>query len=187
MKKVLFYFPVFISVIAAGLIILSGKLPADSEPGKETVLDYYLLIPDEYFGCETNVPLGKNDRLALIKKKDLANGYILAATKDGGFPVEAAVYKDDFLGITVLAVNVWCGSGCMCNKLDFFFITNSKLSRDNGGFIFPKAGDIEKKTGISEGYRFVLPGDGKGINVVKEGSGKVLLKIEWSGGTFNLP
>ena len=187
MKRTISYVSALLLITAACFIISSGTLTALSEAPALTIVDYYLQLPDEYFNCETDVPLSKKDKLALIKKKDLAGSYILAATKEGGFPLEAAVYRDDYLGIEVLAVNVRCGSGCMCRKLDFFFINNLNLSKDTKGYFFPKAADIEKATGVTEGYGFVLSGDGKSIKVVKEGSGRTLVVIGWSGGTFNLP
>jgi len=186
MKKILFHFLVFIIAVSSFESITS--LDAEAAGGEKTVLDYYLELPDEYFQCETANILQRKDKLSLIKKKDLNKGYIQASILDGGYPVEVAIFKgtDDYMGITVLAVNVRCTSGCMCRRLDFFFITDGKLAKVEGDFLFPKTEAIEKAAGRTEGYEFILPGDGKNIKVAEEGSGKEIFVIEWSEGSFNI-
>ncbi len=173
----------FIMIIVS---VTAADLRSENVSGGKTIVDYYLLLPDEYFQCETANILRQKDKLAQIKKKDLKKGYILASTSDGGLPVEVALFTDDYMGITVLAVNVRCQSGCMCRKLDFFFVSDGKLMKSEGEGIFPKIEDIEKAAGVTDGYEFILPERGKAVNVASEDSGKVLLVIEWSGGTFNI-
>lgn len=182
-----FVYSVFPAVMAFLFICMAGvTLSAESLPGRKTIVDYYLLLPDEYFQCEAVSILRNRDKLALIKKQDLKAGYLLAALKDSGFPLEAALYTDDNMGIKLLVVNVRCPQGCMCRKLDFFFLSDGTLVKDDGDYIFPKIEDIEKAAGTAENYEFVLPGNGKSINVIDVKTGKLLYKIRWSGGTFNL-
>jgi len=178
-----FFLFLLVSVLS---FIETPLLMAGNVSGNKTILDYYLMIPDSYFQCETEDLLRQKDKLELIRKKNLAKGYIRASTKDGNIPVEAALFKDDYLGIKVVAVNVTCPSGCMCRKLDFFFVSNGNLMKNEESSIFPKTEDIEKAAGVTAGYLFFISEDGKGINVTEAGSGRLLLKIEWSGGTFNI-
>jgi len=173
-------------IMALFFIISVSSSAAEKSSGEKTILDYYLQLPDKYFQCETENILRKKDKLSQIKKKDLKKGYIQATTIDGNIPVEAALFTDDYMGIKVLAVNVRCSSGCMCRKLDLFFVSDGTLMKSDDGHLFPEIKDIEKAAGITEGYEFILSDDGKNIRVANEESGKVLLMIEWSGGTFNI-
>lgn len=169
---------------AVFFIISGSALNAETAPGGKSILDYYLQIPDKYLQCETEDILQKKDKLALIKKKNLKKGYIQASTADGNFPVEIALFTDDQMGIKILALNVRCHSGCMCRKLEFFFISEGKLMKKDEGHIFPKDEDIEKAAGVSGGYEFILSEGGRSIKVAEEESGKTLLVVEWSGGMF---
>ena len=186
MKKYLSHFYSILFIIAVFFNMSGAAISAESAAAQKTVIDYYLQLPDRYFQCETENMLKQKDKLSLIKNKNLKKGYIQASTLDGGIPIEIFLFTDDYMGIKVLAVNLRCGSGCMCRKLDFFFISEGKLMKNEGGFLFPKIEDIEKAAGVSDGYEFILPDDGSGIKVSDEQSGKILLNIEWSGGTFNL-
>lgn len=173
-------------VIFLFLIISAADLNSGTLPEEKTVIDYYFQLPDEYFQCETANILSRKDKLSQIKRKDLKKGYILASTSDGGTPVEIALFTDDYMGIKVIAVNVRCGSGCMCRKLDFFFVSDGRLMKSEVEGLFPNLADIEKAAGVTGGYEFVIPEGSKNINVAAEKSGKILLTIEWSGGTFNI-
>ncbi len=186
MKKYFLSAAVLIAVIT-GFVLASTEFTEARSVAPASIVDYYLLLPDEVFQCETNVPLSKKHKLDLIKKKDVKNNFITASTKDGGYPLEVALFTDDYLGITVLAANVKCQSGCMCRRLDFFFINGGKAMKSSSDGLFPKAEDIEKAAKVKDGYGFELAGDGKGIRVVDEKTGKPIIVIEWSGGTFNLP
>lgn len=184
MKKI--YIHCVLLLIAVMFFASVDANSAEEVTGERNIADYYLLLPDKYFQCETENILRKKDKLSLIKKRNIKSGYILASTIDGGFPLEAALFTDDFMGIKLLALNLRCPAGCMCRRLDFFFVSDSGLLKSSNEFLFPKIEDIEKAAGRSDGYEFVLPGDGKTINVTDESTGKILLKLEWSGGTFNI-
>jgi len=189
MEVILKKYNIHYSIILSAVIVFSittADLKSENAPGGKTIVDYYLQLPDEYFQCETAKILRQKDKLAQIKRKDIKKGFILAATSDGGLPVEVSLFTDDYMGIKVLAVNVRCQSGCICRKLDFFFVSDGKIMKSEAEGIFPEIKDIEKAAGMTEGYEFILPENGKIINVVAEDSGKVLLVIEWSGGTFNI-
>ena len=181
---------VFIYIISSLMIInLFPILPPflkniEAADGTKTVIDYYLQLPDSYYQCESENILQKKDKLSMIISQDLKKGYIKATTLDGGIPIEAALYTDETMGISVLAVNVKCPSGCMCRKLDFFFASEGRLLKIDGDFIFPKIEEIEKAAGKTGGYNFTLSEYENLIYVVEEQSGKVLLKIRWRGGTF---
>jgi len=183
MKNNRLYISLLLFIISISDVVM---LKAEPVTGEKNIVDYYLQLPDEYFFCETLIIPDRKDKLSLIKKKNLKDGYILASTKDGDFPLETALFTDDYMGLKLIAVNVRCGSGCMCRKLDFFFVSDGKLMKSANDYLFPKNDEIEKAAGIKDGYEFSLPGDGKYINVIDGDSGKVLLKIEWSGGTFNI-
>lgn len=176
----------FQAVLLTGFFLIIAAVPVSPAAAEKTILDYYLQLPDEYFQCETENILQKKDKLSVIRTKDLKKGYIHAVTLDGSLPVEAVIFKDENMGIKVLAVNIRCGAGCMCRKLDFFFISDGKIMKNSGEGLFPAPDDIEKAAGVSDGYEFEIPEDGKSINVIADESGKLLLKIKWSGGTFNI-
>ncbi|HNX25185.1 MAG TPA: hypothetical protein PKG60_14155 [Spirochaetota bacterium] len=186
MKKFIIQLSVILFILSVTAIVPENELKAGNAAGGKTIVDYYLQLPDEYFQCETYNILSRKDKLSQIKKKDLKNGYVLASISDGGIPVEVALFNDDYMGIRVLAVNVRCSSGCMCRKLDFFFVSDGKLMKSEGEGLFPKSEDIEKAAGTKEGYEFILSEEGKNIKVAAEANGKILLTIEWSGGTFNI-
>jgi len=185
MKKIYIYnFFVLIAVML--FTVTAGVLSAEDATGEKSIVDYYLQLPDKYFQCETENILSRKDKLSLIKKKNIKSGFILASTIDGGFPLEAALFTDDYMGIKILVLNLRCPSGCTCRRIDFFFVSDGSLMKSDNEFLFPKTADIEKVAGKAGDYEFVLPGDGKTINVTDKLTGKVLLKIEWSGGTFNI-
>lgn len=186
MKKFIFNSAIVIIIGFIFSIISAADLDSGTRQGEKTVVDYYLQLPDEYFQCEIVKIFRQKDKLSQIKRKDIKKGYILASTSDGGIPVEIALFTDDYMGITVLAVNVRCSSGCMCRKLDFFFVSDGKLMKSEGEGLFPKIEDIEKAAGVTGGYEFIIPEGSKNIKVASEESGKVLLTIDWSGGTFNI-
>lgn len=186
MKKFMINSSIVINIVFIFSLISAADLNPGTLPGEKTVVDYYLQLPDEYFQCETVKILRQKDKLSQIKRKDVKKGYILASTSDGGIPIEIALFTDDYMGIKVLAVNVRCRWGCMCRKLDFFFVSDGKLMKSEGEGLFPEIEDIEKAAGITGGYEFIIPEGSRNIKVASEESGKVLLTIDWSGGTFNI-
>jgi len=186
MKKIYIYnFFVLIAIMFLTTISVD-VYSAEDVTGEKSIVDYYIQLPDQYFQCETENILRKKDKLSLIKKKNIKSGYILASTIDGGYALEAALFTDDYMGIKLMVLNLRCPAGCKCRRLDFFFVSDGRPMKSNNEFLFPKKEDIEKAAGRNKGYEFVLPGDGKNINVTDEFTGKVLLTIEWSGGTFNI-
>ncbi len=184
MKKFLGF--ILSALIVTGYFSFIETVPVTAAAMEKTVLDYYLQLPDEYFQCETENILKQKDKLSRIKKKDLKKGYIHATTMDGNIPIETVLFTDEYMGISVFAVNVRCSAGCMCRRLDFFFVNDGRIMKNDGDGLFPSSEEIEKAAGVSDGYEFVLPEDGKGINIADEESGKILLRIKWSGGTFNI-
>jgi len=186
MKKIYTYNFFVLIAIMFFTTIPADVYSAEDVTAEKNIVDYYIQLPDQFFQCETENMLRKKDKLSLIKKKNLKSGYILASTIDGGFPLEAALFTDDYMGIKLMVLNLRCPSGCKCRRLDFFFVSDGSPMKSDNEFLFPKKEDIEKAAGKTDGYEFVLPGDGKTIHVRDEFTGKVILKIEWSGGTFNI-
>jgi hypothetical protein len=163
------------------VFILSAEfLLADN---KKTILDYFMLIPDEYFQCEISGEITPQKKKESIKRVNIKNGYIAAESEK--FPMEAALFTDDYLGISVVAVNVNCGEGCMCNKFALLIPDSKGKLIESSNFIFPDASEIEKKLKEkSDSYGFILTETGIDINVVDNLSKKTLLLIRWRGGMF---
>jgi hypothetical protein len=173
--------------LAVLLLSLSIAGPATARKKAMDVLDYYCALPDEYFQCELSSPVSKEARIKQIVKKNVKNGYISA--KSEGFPMQVALFTDSHLKLDIIAVNIACGEGCMCNKF-------ALLSHSEGGKwtevtadIFPRNDELIKavkaKTGRDDvSFEYVLPEFGTAIKVVDSSSKKQLVEIQWSGGQF---
>ena len=145
---------------------------------KMTVVDYYLLLPSNYF---EGTPA---DWLRFLKQPkcgvvDPANGY-MSCTGDGPQPpFEVALfrYRD---GRPLLAVCLGELEGTNSLFLDFFEMRSDGKMRKTRRSIFPvaDAGNDEAN------WRFELPRQDRTVLVRSQKSGKVLRKISWSGEKF---
>lgn len=152
----------------------------------KTVLDYYCLIPDEFFQCEDDVKITRNYKLNQIKYKNIKAGYIRAESERN--PMEVALFKDIKSNKDVVAVNIKCGPGCMCNRFALLqFDANGKAINITAS-IFPNENLIWKKIKRTDvdAYEFILPEVGTTIKVVHADTGEELAQIFWRDGKFVL-
>ncbi|MCU0847152.1 MAG: hypothetical protein MUD12_04625 [Spirochaetes bacterium] len=173
-----FIFAFFLVACLAGIIN-----PANAEEKKMSVLDYYLALPDEYFYCETKPSISKSFKEKQIKKKNLRNGYILSKSEE--YPMEVALFTDSYLMLDIIAVNVKCGEGCMCNRFALLSYSGNGRWSEMTANIFPKQEEIEKALkNKGAAYEYVLPEVGTTIRIVDSASKRQLLEIYFSGGYF---
>jgi hypothetical protein len=173
--------------IIAGLVICIMTLlgaDAGAQQKQKSIMDYYLDLPDEAFYCEIKPEnLSTEFKKRQIRKSNLKAGYILARAEN--MPLEAALFTDAYLGITVVAVNRPCGEGCMCNYFRLLRPTGKGAWADFDAF--PSPDEIMKAAGLTEpDYELVLPEIGTDIKVVSRDTKKLLALIGWSGGQFAL-
>jgi hypothetical protein len=169
------------------------------KPRSYTVLDYYLLLPDQYLHSAR-----VKNRRSIIKVSDIKNGYLRLEDGWDGWAEIALFKKSD--GSSIIAVEeMVCGPACGCESFRF-------LEYDNGNWIdvtkdvLPK---IPEKVLRSEyrrlsaeanrdtpNYYYQLPRVGTDIKVVipflaKFDAGfsfesKAVLKLSWNGKKFKL-
>jgi hypothetical protein len=147
-----------------------------------TIEDYYLALPDEYFTCEVQTQYSREERLRHIKYKNVADGY-MKVTFSELEEIQLAQYKNREKGKSYLAFVYECGGGCMCNKRLF-------LSYDNGEWIdhydeiFP---DLSSLTANDTIIAFRLPEKGTTIEIYDyDDPEKTLGLLKWNGNNFTL-
>lgn len=167
--------------------ILCGlcAVPLASQTKPKNILDYYLALPDEYFKCELSPSITRAYKEKLIVRKNIRNGYIQARSE--GYPMEVALFTDDYLKLSMIAVVIRCGEGCMCNRFAVLSLAGNGAWSDNTSHVFPTekqiAAALKKPDTV---YEFLLPEVGTDIKVVDTATKKVLLTIGWSGGMFQI-
>ena len=166
---------VFVVLVAGVFLPLSLR---GVEEKKMTVVDYYLLLPRDYF---EGTPA---DWLRFLKQPkcgivDPANGY-MSCIGDGAQPsFEIALfhYRDRR---PLLAVCLGELEGPHSVFFDFFEMGSDGKMHKTRRSIFPVA-----DAGNGEGnWRFELPRQGRTVLVRSQKSGKVLRKLTWNGEKF---
>ena len=51
-------------------------IPSGYTQSPKNILDYYLLLPEKYFGCELPPKASQSERLSAIKHQNIKIGYI---------------------------------------------------------------------------------------------------------------
>ena len=170
----------YAAIIITFCVVVSTPLASYSK--RNNVLDYYLALPDEYFMCESAPKITREFKEKLVIRKNIKNGYIQAQSE--GHPMEVALFADDHLKLALLAVNIKCGAGCMCNKFDILNMSGGKWNTVTSE-VFPTDDQIRKSLKDKDMiYEYVLPETGTVIKVVDVDTKKVALNIHWSGGMF---
>lgn len=166
---------VFVVLLLSPLISISLR-GAEQKP--LTIVDYFLLLPQDYF---ENPPQSWLTFLRQPKAGvvDVANGY-MACIGDGAQPeFEVALfrYRD---GRPLLAICHGELEGPDSLYLDFFEIGPDGKMKKTRQSILP-VGDAGSNKGNS---RFQLPRKGRTILVHTKGSGKIQRKLTWNGEKF---
>jgi hypothetical protein len=160
------------------VLLFSLCVVYSAEKPRLNVVDYFLLLPRDYF---EGTPQSWLDFLRQPKcgVVDVANGYI-SCTGDGAQPeFEIALfrYRD---GRPLLAVCAGELEGPDSVYLDFFELGSDGKMKKIRRSIFPVA-----DAGNDKGdWRFQLPREGKTVLVRNQRSGKILHKLTWNGEKF---
>jgi hypothetical protein len=169
------------------ILIISGSAdrPAFGKQKAMDIFDYYCALPDAYFQCEFSAPVPKEARIKQITKKNVKNGFI--AAKSEGFPMQVALFTDSRMMLNIIAVNITCGAGCMCNKFALLSYSTGGTWHEVTADIFPHNKELIKaikaKTGTDDVlFEFVLPEFGTAIRVVEISTKKHLIDINWTDG-----
>jgi hypothetical protein len=164
---------IFSCVLLFSLCVVDG-----AEKQRLTVVDYFLLLPRDYFEGTPQSWLFflRQPKCGVV---DLANGYI-SCTGDGAQPeFEVALfrYRD---GRPLLAVCAGELEGPDSVYLDFRELGSDGKMKQVRRSIFPVA-DAGNDQG---GWSFQLPREGKTILVRSSRGGKILRKLTWNGEKF---
>jgi hypothetical protein len=162
---------IFSCVLLLSLCIVNGV-----EKQGLTVVDYFLLLPRDYF---EGSPAGWLSFLRQPKcgVVDIANGYI-SCTGDGAQPeFEVALFRyRDSARAGLLAVCQGELEGPDSVYLDFFELGSDGKMKKLRRSIFPVA-----DAGNDKGdWRFQLPREGKTVLVRHQRGGKTLRKLTWN-------
>jgi hypothetical protein len=168
-----------LSILAATALLSLGAVYS-AEKKSLNVVDYFLLLPRDYFEGTPATWLGflKQPKCGVI---DLANGY-MSCTGDGAQPeFEVALfrYRDPARG-GLLAVCSGELEGPDSVYLEFLELgADGKMHRARRSII--PVGDAGNDRG---NWRFQLPRAGKTVLVRHQASGKILRKFTWNGANF---
>lgn len=170
--------PFFVCALA-----LSGR----GEGAPSTILDYYLALPDAYFQCEMEAKITTQEKMKQIVRKNVKNGYLLA--KSEGYPMEVALFVDATGKERVIAVNISCGEGCMCNKFALLRYLGPGKWKNVTADLMPPDGEIDaairKKHG-DRNWSLVLPEFGTTVRVVDAATSAPLIELQWVNGVFRI-
>jgi hypothetical protein len=160
------------------VLLFSLCVVYSAEKQRLTIVDYFLLLPRDYFEGTPQSWLFflRQPTFGVV---DLANGYI-SCTGDGAQPeFEVALfrYRD---GRPLLAVCAGELEGPDSVYLDFRELGSDGKMKQLRRSIFPVA-----DAGNDKGdWRFQLPREGKTVLVRNQRSGKILRKLTWNGEKF---
>jgi hypothetical protein len=172
----------FQKIFLVFLMAFPPLMSARDLPGKMDVLDYYLQLPEELFRCELETTVSAEYRQKQIQRLNQKNGFILARSE--GYPMEVALFRDQVNGRDIVAVNIYCGDGCMCNKLEFFVLTAAGDWQSVRESVFPAEDEIDKALKRDSGWEYRLPEFGTTITIVERNTGKVILQLPWLNSRF---
>lgn len=146
-----------------------------------SVLDYYLALPDESFTCEISRQYSKEQREKAIQYKNMAAGFMKASV-DEFDNIELALFKNKDTGKSYLAFVYECGAGCMCTKRLFLEYDNDKWVDRYSDFF----SDLSKLEENDTAIALKLPEKGTTITVVNFETGKALADLLWKGNKFEM-
>src|SRR3954468_15983818 len=163
---------------AAALLLVALAFPVSASetppPDKMSVLDCYLQLPPDVLAV---TPVAWLRHCPLIDSK---SGY-MRCDGEGAQPSFQAVLLHYSDGRPLFVLCQGQLRGGIARFLDFFEATPESRMKRVDRSIFPvEDGDYNKK----KTYFFVLPREGKTIEVRDQTDGKVLHKISWTGEKF---
>lgn len=179
------------------LALVAIPLAAQSTPAPKTVLDYYQLLPKEELALLETA----KSREALLKTKDVANGFLGLESDSGQGFAQVAVFRKKDRSVVVGVSQMECGPICV-GSVKFLQYQDGKW-QDVTDALMPKATDEQilaaynrlKKKGDDEytlkdppSFYWDLPRTGTTVRLLTGDSGpktdKVLMRFTWDGTRF---
>lgn len=155
----------------------------------KNIYDYYLLLPDEFFDCETGKIFGEKDRKEQIRDIDIKNGYI---EFNGNFTM--ALFKDvknkkDFIAIT----NNTSGRGTTCGGYNTImeYLPDGKVWKYRNDLL---PSEKEEEPYFNNFYQdsvemnpcFKLPKVGLVVSLKDELLNRTIYNMKWNGSRFEI-
>jgi hypothetical protein len=169
-------------------LIVAAPLTAFGQKQPQTILDYYLLVPQKYLryaGGET-----REARQSSIYIRDVEHGYLQVRQPNGEFYTALALFKGEDGSHLVAVENRECARGC---TEEFFLLRyEGEQWTDVTGQILPAIDDGALRARMNQqpaGHfeprvlHQLAPG-GKSIDVLEYWSGIALGQLEWAHGAF---
>ncbi|MBN1534617.1 MAG: hypothetical protein JXA20_18230, partial [Spirochaetes bacterium] len=158
-------------------------IPLEGQGGSRTVLDYYYLLPDYLFYCESPVQATRGLRQRSIVRSNIRNGYMEA--KSEGYPMYLALFNNRKTGLEIVAVSISCGQGCMCNRFDLLR-RQGDAWREVTASIMPTAQEMNSAVPNRSGgsFSYELPEFGTAIRVLDYDTEEHLMDLQWDGARF---
>lgn len=175
------------TIAAALFCLLASAAPAGAQGAPSTILDYYLALPDAYYQCEMEPKITAQYKMKQIVRKNIKNGYLLA--KSEGYPMEVALFVDAAGEERVIAVNITCGEGCMCNRFALLRYLGPGNWKNVTADLMPPDGEIEaaiKKKHGDRNWSLILPEFGTTVRVVDAATSAPLIDLQWVNGVFRI-
>jgi hypothetical protein len=175
--------------IRALVLLLLAALPATVFGQKpQTILDYYLLVPQKYLkhaGGDS-----AEAREAAIYIRDVEHNYLQVRQPNGEFYTALALFKSDDGSALIAVENRECERGC---TEEFFLLRyqNEQWS-DVTGQQLPAVDESELRARMAKQFNVNFPprvlhqlsAGGKSIEVIEYWSGLTLGQLEWTRGAF---
>lgn len=152
---------------------------------------YYYKLNDNTFLCDADAnAASKENRKKSISVIDIKNGYIKAKLAVG--ELQVALFKDRAAKKDLIIATVNCGSGCMCNTIQFY-VADALGNVKETESIFPIQ-EIESENNKWKTYyktdelftAYVLPQIGTSIKVINSDTGDFLYSLKWVENKFIL-
>lgn len=171
------------------LLLLLLLLPATALAQKpQTILDYYLLVPQKYLkyaGGDSNAA-----REAAIYIRDVEHNYLQVRQPNGEFYTALALFKSDDGTPTIAVENRECERGC--TEQFFLLRYQNEQWTDVTGQQLPTVDASELRARLVKQFNdqfqprvlHQLSAGGKSIEVIEYWSGLTLGQLEWTNGAF---
>lgn len=146
-----------------------------------TIMDYYLAIPDEHLTCEITRAYTKEQREKAILHKNISNGY-MKASFDELDTVQLALFQNKETNQSYLAFVYECGAGCMCTKR-LLLEYKGGAWHDRFADMIPDLSELENDD-VAIGL--LLPEKGTTIKVVNLETRKSVADLLWKKNKFEM-
>lgn len=189
-------------ILSCGLLLVFAagvtQISAQAKKSPQTVLDYYLLMTTDQLSTLDSV----KNRRSIIKKQDVANGYLRLESSDWEGWAEVALFRKTNREAVIGVVYVGCGPECS-GAAQFFSYKNGKWADVTADVMPETLGDENIlaaynriKTKTDEAYSledlpnsyWEMPQKGTTLKLAlgseSDSKGKTLLKFNWNGTRF---